>query len=289
MNIGTLRKVKITVVIENTVYTRDLVAEHGLSLYIEATTESRDIIKILFDTGQSAVGIMNNIKTLDIPIEELDYIIISHGHYDHIGGLTTILEQIDKPIKVIGHKYMFYDKIYKYKDGKIRRIGAPFKKSDFDRENGRFIPVSEPLILHEGIGIVTEIPTIYPFEIIPNFITKLPSGEEIPTHIEDVALVLNVKSKGAIILTGCGHAGILNTIKYAKETFDLKTIHSAMGGFHLRDAPEYRLEATVSAFKKFNVREVYPMHCTGIKAITYFKQKIPKNTKIASTGSVIDF
>ena len=290
MEIGFLGSAKVTVLVENTVYKRDLLAEHGLSLFIEVVTEKDDKFMFLFDVGQTAVPIINNVRSLEIPLEKNEYIVISHGHYDHTGGLTAVLEHIPHTVKVIGHEYMFEDKIYREKSGKIRKIGVPFKKEDFDKMNARFIPIREPMVLTEGVGLITEIPVRYSFEINPKFITVLKNGKEVPTHIEDIALILNLKKRGALVITGCGHAGILNTIYYAKEVFNLKRIYGIMGGFHMINANKRRIDITISELEKNEISVIYPMHCTGPDAIRALKDKYRKGKVVdSSVGSVIEY
>lgn len=279
------KSINITILVENSVHRNNLLAEHGLSFLVDCINTKGKHFSFLFDTGASSKAILNNLDELKISLKNIDAIIISHGHYDHTGGLKAILERIEKPIDIYAHKFLFYKKFSIDKKEK-REIGIPFKRSELESLGANFKLIDKVSELPDGITLLTNIPTRYPLEIMPNFKTLLPTGNYVSTHLEDVAVAMLLKKQGLVILTGCGHAGILNTIYYAKETSIESKIYLVMGGFHLRSAKKERLDMTTTELKKLDVQHLIPMHCTGtIASIHLFNQLGSDIVSFANTGS----
>jgi len=290
LDLGYIKGFDLTVIVENHVTRRDLLAEHGLSLFLQIKDKSGDTLSYFFDAGQTEETLRNNLELLKIPLKNVKGIIISHGHYDHTGGLLALIDAIPHQVKLISHKYLFKPKIYHERNKPVREIGVPFSQKYVESLKVTPYYITKPKVISEGVGVITEIPIKYQFEINTHFITKIAPNREIPTHVEDVALVVNVEDVGAVIITGCGHAGILNTISYAKEVFNLDKIYGVLGGFHMQNSNEARINTTIQEFENFGIQAVFPMHCTGIHATCkFFNEFKTGKTYVLSTGVGVTF
>ncbi|MBC7329625.1 MBL fold metallo-hydrolase [bacterium] len=255
-------KGRIIVLVENNTLHRGLYAEHGLSLYIET-----DRGNILFDTGQSNL-LIKNAKTLGIDLTRIDKIVLSHGHYDHTGGLLPVLKTLKKKIEVIAHPNAFKKVHFSCGGGISRAIGIPFKESDL-RKYAELIGDDKPREVLPGIIATGEIERKTDFEDAGEGFFLDPNCSKPDIIRDDQALILDAE-KGLIVLFGCGHAGLINSLTKVREIFPNREVKTIMGGFHLGGASEERLERTCEALSKFGVREIYAGHCTGWRAINRF-------------------
>jgi 7,8-dihydropterin-6-yl-methyl-4-(beta-D-ribofuranosyl)aminobenzene 5'-phosphate synthase len=255
-------KGKIVVLVENSVLHRKLYAKHGLSLYVET-----DRGKILFDTGQSDL-LIRNARTLGIDLRQIDKIVLSHGHYDHTGGLLPLLKTLKKRIQVIVHPDAFKKIHFGCGGGISRDIGIPFEESEL-RQYAELIEDDKPREVIPGIVTTGEIERRTDFEDAGEGFFVDPNCTKPDIIRDDQALILD-SEKGLIVLFGCGHSGLINTLSKVREMFPNREIRTIMGGFHLGGASEERLERTCKALSKFGVKEIYPGHCTGWRAINRF-------------------
>ena len=273
--------VTITTLIENNQDEKqELASEHGLSLYLEV-----DGLKILFDTGQSGKFI-ENAKKLNIDLNKLDYIIISHGHYDHANGLKELLKSIDaRPTLIVGGE--FFKKKYKLlPDGQYR-----FNGINFDEE---FISAQMPLIkveensfqLSENVMIYHHFAKTNDFEKTNQKFYCHDGTQKVIDDFEDeIALSINTQ-KGLVAIVGCSHVGvvnILNTIKLANET----PLYGIVGGTHLVEADLVRIDRTIAAFKEIGLKMVAVSHCTGEQGLKAVKEKMPREYIYNNTANVI--
>jgi 7,8-dihydropterin-6-yl-methyl-4-(beta-D-ribofuranosyl)aminobenzene 5'-phosphate synthase len=253
---------KIVVLVENSVLNRELYAEHGLSFYVET-----DRGKILFDTGQSDL-LIRNARTLGIDLRRIDKIVLSHGHYDHTGGLLPLLKTFKKRIQVIAHPDAFKKIHFGCGGGISRDIGIPFEESEL-RQYAELVEDDKPREVILGIVTTGEIERRTDFEDAGEGFFVDPNCTKPDIIRDDQALILD-SEKGLIVLFGCGHSGLINTLIKVRELFPNKEIRVVMGGFHLGGASEERLERTCEALPQFGVKEIYPGHCTGWRAINRF-------------------
>lgn len=231
----------IKVLLEN----NNILNEHGLSLYIE-----KDDIKILFDAGQSDLYLKNG-KNLKIDFDEIDIVVLSHGHYDHGNGLKYLNNR-----KLICHPKVF-TKRYR-KDGTY--IGLNLSRNEI-KEKFLLIESKKPYYINKDIcflGEINKMPTKYKLE--DGSIDYLP---------DDSALVINT-DKGLVIITGCSHSGIHNIINYAKKEMKNDKIYSLIGGFHLKEI-DNKTRNLIDLFKK--IEKIYTGHCTSKKVIDFFIKK----------------
>ena len=255
---------EITVLINNCVHRPDLKAEHGLSLWLDLGSDC-----ILFDTGASGL-IVRNARALDIDLKRIKGIALSHGHYDHTGGLLEVLREIDRPVPIWIHPAAFEKKGAIWGKG-IRDIGLPFSKEELERNGAMFSFSSKPREIMPRVWLTGEIPRRETFEDVEAILLRKVNNDWGKDQIlDDQALIID-SPKGAIIITGCAHAGIINTIKYGLELIDTKRLYAAIGGFHLWHASSQRLERTLDALREYDPRLLVIGHCTGMEASARIK------------------
>ena len=241
---------QIITLIENLVYQQGLIAEHGLSFYIE--TGSR---KILFDTGQSG-NFMLNAKVLGIDISQIDTVVISHGHYDHMGGLYPFLQE-NKKAKVYVKKEAFFKKFH----GTERFIGMPYDPLLLD---GRIEYVTGMVEIDKAIYIMPEIPINNPLDNNFNrFWINRAEGFYHDEFNDELYLAVTVNNELSII-SSCSHRGITNIIEAAFNHFNLP-INRILGGFHIRNCGAGQLETLKLYLERFSVKSIGICHCTGVE------------------------
>lgn len=241
---------KIITLIENLVYDQGLVAEHGLSVYVETVN-----CKILFDTGQSGIFIQNA-KTLGIAIEEIDCVVLSHGHYDHTGGLYPFLEA-NKKAKVYAKRELFDPK---YRSNETF-IGTP-KNEELLKD--RLVFVDEITELDEGVFIMPNIPIKYTIDKHFDGLLKLKDTEIVPDEFDDELFMAIVEKERINIISACSHRGITNICEAATEHFNRK-VGLILGGFHLKNCTNEQFKHISCYFNKLNPSSIGVCHCTGVE------------------------
>lgn len=241
------------------------VAEHGLSMLIRVLC-CRKKVSILFDTGISSNGVVENSKRMGLDLNEVEYIIISHGHYDHFGGLLSVLKTINETnLPLIVHEDMFKTRGTANSNGTMRTYPEFPTKQQLSL--AQIIKTKQPyLIANDTILVTGEIPREISFE--KGFLNHrtLLNGIWHPDSLilDDRAIVFNVKEKGLVIISGCAHAGIINTIMYAQRISGIRKIYAVIGGFHLAGkVNENRIRSTVKELTRLNPEIIVPMHCSG--------------------------
>lgn len=244
-----------------------LQAKHGLSFFIKAQIQN-ETIQILLDTGPTPRLIIENAKHLNVDLTTINAIILSHGHYDHVGGLASVMSQVSSSIPIIAHPNAFHPK-FAYRPY-LKSIGAPFSPTVLETNNGVLLQTCNPVSIIKGITTTGEIERTTRYEKVTEFYT-IQDNFLISDHmIDDQSLILHLKGRGLVILSGCAHAGIINTIRHAQQLMKADKIYAVIGGFHLKNASSQRISATINALCELNVNMIAPCHCTGSKAIQQF-------------------
>lgn len=284
---------KIITLIEDTLgEDLSLIREHGLSIFIETPYGN-----ILFDTGQSN-NLIKNAKTLNIDLNSIKYIILSHAHYDHSNGLKPLLDSITSKPSLYVSKYFFNNQGKYYEtqlknsvdasqNKQLKYIGVNFHK-EFILNKGITINyiTDNSLNLTPNITIHTNFHKNCSFETInKNMKVKLNDTIVLDSFKDEVALSIDTK-KGLLILVGCSHPGIINILETIRRRSN-RNIYGVIGGTHLIEADESRIERTIEYFNDMNIELIGVSHCTGNKAIEQFKRQ-SKNFFINSTGKVLD-
>ena len=267
-----------------------LLAEHGLSLLIDVCNDLERHC-VLMDFGGSKVGVPHNLEILEIDVDEIEAFVISHGHHDHIGAIFEILGSLkSKPRPVVVHPDAFLQtRFHKFPDG--RRVPIPGLKESVIEETGNEMILAEsPTLLAGDYVLATgQIPMTNDFEkgVPTAFYEK--DGKEYKDYIsDDMAVVLDVKDKGLVVITGCGHAGVINTIRYAQEITGAEKIYGVIGGFHLiGNMGEAIIKRTIEEMKKFDPEIIVPSHCTGLKAIQEFEKTFPDAFVLNASGTKV--
>ena len=265
-----------------------LLAEHGLSLLI-TVYQGEAKHTILLDTGYTKVGVPHNMERLGIDADDIEAIVISHGHMDHTGSLYAILDKLPGRIPLVLHPGAFVHPRYtRAPDGAMRLWPQTLVQDDLEQENVEIVASKTPTLIAADMILVTgEVERTTAFEKgMPNALLEK-DGEYVQDPIkEDQALVINLAGKGLVVISGCAHAGIVNTVEYAKKLAGEETIHAVLGGFHLTGPFFEKIhDETVDALKKMEPEVVMPMHCTGWKAIQKFQKEFASNFVLSSVGS----
>ncbi|MDW8040139.1 MAG: MBL fold metallo-hydrolase [Nitrososphaerota archaeon] len=267
------------------------IAEHGLSMLIRLFCEG-ELHTVLFDTGISPNGAVLNAEGMGVNLKDVEAIVLSHGHYDHCGGLQSFVKAIGrKDLPIIVHEDMFKTRGVADKDGSVR------KHPDFPSENqikpAVFVKTKDPHLLAEDTILVTgEIPRKTDFEkgYVQQRVLLNGVWQPDPWVWDDRALAVDVKGKGLVVVSGCAHAGIINTVMYAKQITGVSKIHGVVGGFHLSGKDyEKRIDKTVDVLKQLNPEIVVPMHCTGWRAAFAIAEAMPMAFVWNSVGNLYTF
>ncbi len=277
--------IRIVTLSENTAAMRPgLLAELGLSVYLE--TEKN---RFLFDTGLS-ISAAHNADILDIDLKGVP-IALSHGHFDHTGGLSGILKKTG-PTKVFCHPDVFARK-YGEIHGKFKYIGIPYGREDLEMMGAIFDISRDARQIADGIWLTGEIPRITDFEKSENYLFVMDPVKRIDPFLDDQAIVLET-GRGLVIVLGCAHSGMINTIEYARKITGIEEVAAVVGGTHLgfpagdRAAGIVRLSKTIDALKKYGIGLLGISHCTGPEAAAILYAEFSDNFVFNNAGTVIE-
>ena len=269
-----------------------IVGEHGFSALVKTTAEGKTHT-LLFDFGFSEEGAAQNAKTLGINMTEVEAAALSHGHSDHTGGLFKLTAMIGKKnIPFAVHPSAFKSPRY-LKYSEEVKINFPKLTREMVQSAGFSVVESEkPYYLHDDtILFLGEIPRRTDFEKGFPIAHWQKDGKEVWDAIEDdTSIVMNLKDKGLVILSGCAHAGIVNTVQYAIDVTGVEKIHAVMGGFHL-SGPFFEpiIDRTTQELQKFHPAYVIPTHCTGRKAAMAMEKQMPDKFVLNMAGTKLTF
>ncbi len=270
---------RITVLAENTVRQANLLAEHGLAFWVEANGR-----RILFDSGQGKV-LRRNAEHLELSLDSAEMLAISHGHFDHTGGLHDVLS-IAEQADLYLHPAALEEKYYQEKTPPHRAIGITgLDEQALRRQTHGLTWTREPTELIEGVHVTGEIPRRNDFEDTGGPFYRDSSCTEPDPLPDDQALYIETTA-GLVVVLGCAHAGVVNTLNYIAELTGENRICAVMGGMHLVRATARRLEETVAALIRYGVKRVGTAHCTGMRAMTYLWSRLPSECFECSVGSV---
>jgi 7,8-dihydropterin-6-yl-methyl-4-(beta-D-ribofuranosyl)aminobenzene 5'-phosphate synthase len=274
-------KIRISVVVENTACGAGLLGEHGLAYWIE--WEGR---RVLLDTGQGSVLASNAFK-LDVPLHQADAVILSHGHYDHCGALADVL-RVNRPY-VFAHPAALEPKFARNQDGTSRQIGIPATAEHALRERrGSLVATSSPTPVFGLLCLTGPVPRVTDFEDTGGpFFLDAPCSRPDPL-VDDQAVFFETRD-GVVVLLGCAHSGVVNTLQYVDRLTGGKPIHAVLGGMHLVGASPQRLARTIESLRSWDIPLLAPAHCTGMPATAALWNAFPGNCTTCHVGKRFEF
>ncbi|TES84396.1 MAG: MBL fold metallo-hydrolase [Dehalococcoidia bacterium] len=273
---------RITTLSENTAGMDGFLGEWGLSILVES-----DEAKILFDTGQN-VSTIHNAKLLGIDLSQIDKIVLSHGHFDHTGGLRQTLSEIGREIEVIAHPDIWQAKYAARQGEEARYIGIPFSRGELEDLGAKFKLTSEPVAISDSIMTSGEIPLVTDFENIEPFLVVKEDGNFEPDIFRDDQALIIKTPAGLVVILGCAHRGIINTLYHAQKLSGAKKIDSVIGGCHLMNSSEERIWRTIAALKELGVGRLGVCHCTGMAASVIMVQEFGDRFLLNNAGTVLN-
>jgi 7,8-dihydropterin-6-yl-methyl-4-(beta-D-ribofuranosyl)aminobenzene 5'-phosphate synthase len=277
-------EVRATTLSENSAFAvpRGLLGEWGLSVLVE-----RDDRRILLDAG-GGISAARNGDLLGIDWERIDAVVLSHGHYDHTGGLRDVLPKIRKRVKVIAHPDVFSAKFIQLsQNDPPRYIGIPFQRAELESLGAVFQLTGEPVWLCENVVTSGEIPMITDFENIDPGLCVRENGEMVPDPLRDDQALFVKTGPGLLVVLGCAHRGIINTLRHARNVTGVETIYCVIGGTHLIRASELQMEMTIATLREFGVQRLGVSHCTGMPAAIRLAQEFGPGFFFNNCGSVV--
>jgi 7,8-dihydropterin-6-yl-methyl-4-(beta-D-ribofuranosyl)aminobenzene 5'-phosphate synthase len=258
---------RITTLSENTTVRAAFLAEWGLSILVEV-----EGLRVLLDTGRG-IALPYNADALGINLSQIDKMVLSHGHLDHTGGLREVLSKMKKEVEVIAHPDIWAAKYVRLPRERYSYRGIPFQREELESLGASFTLTKEPVWISENIVTTGEIPMVTEYEKIDPDLYVREGGEFHPDPLwDDRALIIKTEL-GLVVVLGCTHRGIINTLRYAQELTGVERIHTAVGGTHLFRASEERLALTIAELKEIGIQRLGVSHCTGMPAAMRLAQE----------------
>ncbi len=261
----------------------DGIGEWGFSAVVEA-----DGHRILFDTGARPATVLNNAKELGVDLGNIKEVVLSHNHSDHTGGLITLRRAMQQKNPAALSEAYVGKGIFaarRSEQGKPLEFMVTTKR-DYEASGGHFIEYDHPVELWNGVWLTGPVPRKYPER---NFSGKTrietAEGWKEDTIPEDMSLVINT-AQGLVVVSGCGHSGIINTLDYARSTIRNAPIHAAIGGFHLYQLDDEKLQWTAAKLREFGLGTFLGAHCTGIEAVYRIRELTGLDRRRCAVGAV---
>ncbi|MCK4567906.1 MAG: MBL fold metallo-hydrolase, partial [Candidatus Thorarchaeota archaeon] len=284
-------EIHIRIVVDGKVSIGKFMGDAGFAALVDVFYDDSSNTRLLLDTAGSTPALMHNLAVSKIDGSSIDMIILSHGHWDHVGGLMEVLSWTGKRTPVLYHPRALAPKIRTTDDGKERDIGIKnYFSADELQSSTEVIETTEPYSIGEGIWTTGEVPRTNDFEKLTGNLTKvhtIKDGKKTLDELEDdLSLIFQLKDGSVIILAGCCHSGIVNTMNHATTITGSSSIVAVAGGLHLHDASKERLTKTIEHLKGYPLTTLAPCHCTGLRgqaALMYAFEDIFKEIGVGST------
>ena len=275
---------KVTILCENTVGRRVGLGEHGFSVLIET-----DHGNYLFDTGRGESVVRNSLE-LNKDLRTVKKIFLSHGHYDHTGGLPEVLKLRGK-IDVHAHPHAFLDRIHMDEENgkEIKRfVGIPFKKSYLESLGANFILNKDFTEVEEGIFLTGEVPRKTSFEKLdPRLFSEIDGKTNPDVFLDDQSLILNTE-RGLLVILGCAHSGVINILNHIINKTGKDRFYAIVGGTHLDFLAPEQLEESIKALRKIQIEKIGASHCTGMSGAFRLRQEFGDRFFYGHVGSTLN-
>ncbi len=270
-------EIRITTLSENTANHRFL-AEWGLSILVEV-----DGVRVLLDAGLS-ISAVHNAQLLGVDLATIDRIVLSHGHADHTGGLREVLRRAGQK-EVIAHPAIWEKKYVHRQDQRERYVGIPFVREELEALGASFVLSREPMELSDRVRTTGEIPMTTDYEDVDPDLWVREGGEQRRDSLaDDLALVIDTEF-GLVVVLGCAHRGIVNTLRHAQELTGKESVYAAIGGTHLFRASQERVAQTIAELKKMGIHRLGVSHCTGFLASARLAQEFGNTFFLNNAGN----
>jgi 7,8-dihydropterin-6-yl-methyl-4-(beta-D-ribofuranosyl)aminobenzene 5'-phosphate synthase len=263
--------------------------EHGLAYQIE-TVVNGESHSCLFDFAADPQGVMKNMSLLKIDLKKIEALGLSHDHWDHQAAFLEILktkrEDFRKGVPFyVGEKF-FVGTFSRRPDGNVMSLLA-LKREEIEKLGFvKIVEIKEPTPIIPGAYLPGKVEQVTDYEKIPpSFVAKRGNEFVQETFPGEQAVILNAKGKGLVVLSGCAHRGIVNTVKHAQKMTGIQKVHAVIGGFHLTGAKPERIQKTIADIKAIGPDYIVPTHCTGFGAITAFAQAMPNQFILNTAGT----
>jgi len=282
-----VRNLRLTILVEDqqNPQIQDLKAKHGLCIYAEAAVEDK-WFTFLLDTGPSPDVLLRNAEVLKTDLSKIKVIFLTHGHYDHVGGLLGVLKYTNRGVPVVAHPLIFEPK-FNFKPV-LTYIGVPFTREKVKKHGASLLLSRNSVKLMEGVLTTGEIERATSYEKVEG-LWVVSRERFIPdVLIDDQSLIFKIEGKGLVIVSGCAHSGIVNTVIHSRKLMKVEKVHAVIGGFHLKDANEERIKRTINDLASFNPELICPCHCTGKKAVAMFKEAFGEDCLAVKTGDIVE-
>jgi 7,8-dihydropterin-6-yl-methyl-4-(beta-D-ribofuranosyl)aminobenzene 5'-phosphate synthase len=266
----------------------DGIGEWGFAALVEA-----DGRKLLFDTGNHPDTVLRNAKALDIDLAGITDVVLSHNHQDHVGGLLTLRHTFsEKDPSAFSRVHIAEGALISRGPGDYAGDDNPLIaiRTAYDQTGGTFTEHTGPVELLPGVWFTGPIPRIHPDEqpIPRGWVLRAPDGQLVPDSTPDDAALVFDTPKGLVVLTGCGHAGLINTLDYARVITGRPAapIYAATGGFHLFRASDGSLDWTTEKLRALNLKHLHGGHCTGLETVYRLRRDLGLPREAASVAAV---
>lgn len=272
---------EVLILVENTVPIPGFIGEYGFSALVTV-----DDKKFLFDTG-SGEALIINASRRNIDLAQVNELVISHGHFDHTGAVLAFLDTAAKK-RIYGHSKMFiprYLVMGDYKQG----IGIPFKVQELESRNAEIIYTDEFTEIYPNVFLTGEVPRTTDYEDVGGSFWVESENTMVPDLIADDMAMVITHPEGLIIISGCAHAGIINTIEYAIQKTGESKILAFIGGTHLMTASEERMTRTIAALQEYDIQKIVACHCTGFNAMVTLRNKLGERVVKGETAMSFKF
>lgn len=285
-----IEKIRITTLVDNGVADIDYIAEWGLSLHLGLDGG----MNVMLDTGDGKACVPNA-AAAGIDLSEVEAICLSHGHGDHTGGLLPVLNKIRQKnphrekVDIYCHPAALEEQYVKHSDTYFYR-GIPYHPEELRRLGARFHTSTEPVWLNDHMVLSGEVPLQTDFEAPSDICYLKTEGQYHPSPVQDDQALFVRTDQGLLVLSGCAHRGIINTLLHAREITGVDQIHTVVGGTHLLNTSMGQQERTADMFLELNVHKVGVSHCTGLKPACYLAHRLgPEKFFFNNAGTVITF
>lgn len=274
--------ITITILVENSVARSGLLAEHGMAMWLDMGDSC-----VLFDTGQTGL-LIDNANALGIDLDAVDAIALSHGHYDHTGAIDRVMAIAVAAPAIFLHPLALQSKYHCVRGAEPRYIGISESARAALSQSTNLHPTMTPTQIVPGLFLTGAVPRAHPEEKQePGFFLDSEAATPDPLT-DDQSLFLDTIS-GTVVLLGCAHAGIINTLEHIRNFTNNRPIRAVIGGTHLNAASQQRMTWTLEQLRNFCIQTIMPCHCTGIAAVAALWAAFPGKCLPCSVGTTLSF